>query len=184
MAAYKLRVLTSFFFQTQQQDPVLSNLQFSNHAQTKWLESFPNETAFPDGLFFIPKWDLNQASAQLQALRVEARLEENVNPQIMRINTTVFCESVGQDLKLLENTSLSEKWQFPRFRGKGLPLPWIQQIIQLLNDSGKKCPSAPVTCISQIPLEKWNSMSSAEIRNALPPKPGPLKRFRAAIRNA
>ena len=180
MAAYKLRVLTSFLFQTQQQDPVLSNLQFSNHAQTKWLESFPNETAFPDGLFFIPKWDLSQASAQLQALRVEARLEENVNPQIMRINTTAFCESVGQDLKLLENTSLSEKWHFPRFRGKGLPLPWIQQIIQLQNDSGKKCPSAPVTCISHIPLEKWNSMSSAEIRNALPPKPGPLKRFRAA----
>ena len=98
----------------------------------------------------------------------------------MRINTTAFCESVGQDLKLLENTSLSEKWQFPRFRGKGLPLPWIQQIIRLQKDSGNKCPCAPVTCISQIPLEKWNSMSSAEIRNVLPPKPGPLKRFRAA----
>ena len=180
MAAYKLRVLTSFLFQTQHQDPVLSNLQFSKNDQAKWLESFPNETAFPDGLFFIPRWDLNQAGARVQALRVEARLVENVNPQIMRFTTFAFCESVGQDLKILENTSLSEKWQFPRFRGKGLPLPWIQQIIQLQKDVGNNCLSAPVTCISQIPLEKWNSMSSAEIRNALPPKPGPLKRFRAA----
>ena len=180
MAAYKLRVLTSFLFQTQHQNPILSNLQFSNHNQTKWLESLPNETAFPEGLFFIPKWDLTTASAQLQALRVEARLEENVNPQVMRFTTIAFCEAVGQDLKMLENTPLSEKWQFPRFRGKGLPLPWIQQIIQLQRDIVNNCLSSQVTCISHVPLEKWCSMSSAEIRNALPPKPGPLKRFRAA----
>ena len=118
-----------------------------------------------------------------QALRVEAHLEENVNPQVMRLTTIAFCESVGQDLKMLENTPLSEKWQFPRFRGKGLPLPWIQQIIQLQRDIANNCLSSQVTCISHVPLEKRCSMSSAEIRNALPPKPGPFKRFRAAIRN-
>ena len=65
MAAYKLRILTSFLFQTQHQNPILGNLPFSNHDQTKWLESLPNETAFPESLFFIPKWDLTKASAQL-----------------------------------------------------------------------------------------------------------------------
>ena len=56
MAAYNLRVLTFFsLFQTQQQNPELHGLTFPNDAQAKWLEAFPNETAFPDSLFFIPK---------------------------------------------------------------------------------------------------------------------------------
>ena len=90
MAAYKLRVLSSFMFQTQHQNSDLTNRDFSNQTQAKWLESFPNETAFPDGLFFVPEWDLTQANAKLQALRVEARLAENVNAQIVRITTDLF----------------------------------------------------------------------------------------------
>lgn len=38
-----------------------------------------------------------------------------------------------------------------------------------------------ITCITQLSLEKWNSMTAQEIRSALPTRPGPLKRFRAAI---
>ena len=182
MAAYKFRVLTSFLFLTQQQNPVLSNLQFPNRDQTKWLESFPNETAFPEGLFFIPRWDLNEASAKLQALRVEVRLNENVNPHVIRITTSAFCETVGQEQMILENTPLSQRWKFPRFRGKGLPIPWIQQVIQLQKDAVSNCISTQVNCISHIPLEKWSSLNSVEIRKALPPKPGPLKRFKAARR--
>ena len=55
MAAYKLRVLSSFLFQTQHQNSELSNLRFDNQNQAKWLEAFPSETAFPDGLYFTPK---------------------------------------------------------------------------------------------------------------------------------
>ena len=62
MAAYKLRVLTSFLFQTQQQNPELHSMSFPNDAQAKWLDAFPNETAFPEHLFFIPGWDLLDAS--------------------------------------------------------------------------------------------------------------------------
>ena len=183
MAAYKLRVLSSFMFQTQHQNSDLTNLDFCNQSQAKWLESFPNETAFPDGLFFVPRWDLTQANAKLQALRIEARLAENVNAQIVRITTDLLCESVGRDCKLLMilmNTPLSEKWQFPRFRNKDMPFPWIQQVLQIQQDVGTNSLSTQVTCVTQLPLEKWKSMSSLEIRKALPPKPGPLKRFKAA----
>ena len=58
MAAYKLRVLSNFMFQTQKQNDELNSLNFSNHSRDKWLESFPSETAFPDDLFFTSKWDL------------------------------------------------------------------------------------------------------------------------------
>ena len=126
------------------------------------------------------RWDLNEASAKCQALRVEARLIENVNPHVIRIATTAFCESVGQEQEILESTPLSQRWKFPRFRGKGLPIPWIQQIIQLQKDAVNNCIDTQVNCISHIPLEKWRALSSVEIKNALPPKLGPLKRFKAA----
>ena len=180
MAAYKLRVLSSFVFQTQHQNSDLNSLDFSNQNQAKWLESFPNETAFPDGLFFIPQWNLTQANTKLQALRVEARLTDHVNAQIVRIPTASFCESVGQDRKLLMSTPLSEKWQIPRFRNKNLPFPWIQQVLQKQQDVATNCLTTQATCVTQLPLEKWKSLSSLEIRNALPSKPGPLKRFKAA----
>ena len=41
--------------------------------------------------------DLTQANAKLQALRVEARLVENVNPQVVRITTAAFCGAGQQD---------------------------------------------------------------------------------------
>ena len=66
---------------------------------------------------------LTQASAKLQALRIEARLVENVNPQTVGITTDMLRESVGQGYKILTNTPLSEKWQIPRFRGKGCAFP-------------------------------------------------------------
>ena len=161
-------------FQTQHQNSDLISLDNSNQSQAKWLESFPHETAFPDGLFFVPTWDLTQA--KLQALRIEARLAENVNSQIVRM----FCEFVGHGHKLLMNTPLSEKWQIPRLLGQGVPSPWIQQILKMQQNVATNCLSTQVTCITHIPLEKWRSMSSLEMRNALPPKPGPLKRFKAA----
>ena len=78
------------------------------------------------------------------------------------------------------NTPLSVLWPIPRFRGKRIPLAWIQQIAKLQEDIASNCVSTLVTCISHVPLEKWRSMSTVEIRNILPSKPGPLKRFRAA----
>ena len=116
MAAYKLRVLTSFLFQTQQQNPELHGMTFPNDEQAKWLEAFPNETAFPEGLVFIPNWDLLEASNNIQRLRVEARMASNVNQQVLRITTVVFCEAVGIKAKMLMSTPLSETWPIPRFR--------------------------------------------------------------------
>ena len=101
MAAYKLQVLSSFLFRTQLQDSDLNSLTCPNHNQAMWLESFPNETAFPDDLFFIPKLDFSEASAKLQALHAEAHLADNVPSQIVRITLAAFCESVGQGDKLL-----------------------------------------------------------------------------------
>ena len=108
MAAYKLRTLSNFMLLSQHQEATLKNLNFSNNTQDKWLESFPPETAFLDNMFFIPKWDLSEAIVKLQILRVEARLANNVNSQIMRINPTEFCESVGQAASLdLQNGSVT-----------------------------------------------------------------------------
>ena len=101
MAAYKFKILTAFLFQTQQQDHELQNMTFPNDAQTQWLETFPNETAFPDCLFFIPKWDLLDAANNIQRIRVEARMTSNVNSQVLRVTTAAFCEAVGTKAKVL-----------------------------------------------------------------------------------
>ena len=106
MAAHKLRVLSNFMFQSQIQIADLSNLNFSNSNQDKWLESFPTETAFPDDLFFIPKGDVSEATVKIEALRIEARLAGTVNPQLARITPNVSCEPVGQADTILMNTTL------------------------------------------------------------------------------
>ena len=85
MADKKLGVLAAFLFQTQQPKSDFSSMTFPTDTQTKWLEAFPNETAFLENLFFIPRWDQLEASNNLQALRAEARFVTNVNPQVMRI---------------------------------------------------------------------------------------------------
>ena len=180
MAAYKLRVLTSFLFQTQQQNPELYGMTFPNDEQAKWLEAFPNETAFPEGLFFIPNWDLLEASNNIQRLRVEARMASNVNQQVLRITTTDFCEAVGLKTKMLMNNPLSEEWPVPRFRMKGTPIPWIRQIRALRDDIANNRVTEQIRCVTQLSLERWNAMSSEEIRSALPTKPGPITRFKAA----
>ena len=178
MAAYKLRVLTSFLFQTQQQNPELHGMTFPNDEQAKWLETFPNETAFPEGLFFIPNWDLLEASNNIQRLR--ARMASSVNQQVLRITTVIFCEAVGIKAKMLMSTPLSETWPIPRFRMKGTPIPWIQQIRALKDDIANNRVTEQIRCVTQLPLERWTAMSSQEIRGALTTKPGPIKRFKAA----
>ena len=86
----------------------------------------------------------------------------------------------GKNRRFLKVRPCHKDGKFPRFRGKGLPIPWIQQIIQLQKDAVNNCIDTQVNCISHIPLEKWRALSSVEIKNALPPKLGPLKRFKAA----
>ena len=122
MAAYKLRVLTSFLFLTQQQNSDLHGMTFPNDQQAKWLEAFPNETAFPEHLYFIPNWDLLEASNNVQKIRVEARMASNINPQVLRITTAAFCDAVGLKAKMLMSNPLSEKWPSPRFRKARLSL--------------------------------------------------------------
>ena len=180
MAAYKLRILTVFLFQTQQQNHELQSMTFPNDAQTKWLEAFPNETAFPDCLFFIPRWDLLGASNNIQRIRVEARMTSNVNSQVLRVTTAAFCEAVGTKAKVLMSSPLSEKWPIPRFSRKGGPIPWVQQVRLIKDDIKNNRVTEQIQCITQIALERWTAMSSDEIRSALPTKPGPIKRFRAA----
>ena len=180
MAAYKLRVLTSFLFQTQQQNPELHSMSFPNDAQAKWLEAFPNETAFPESLFFIPDWNLLDASNNIQRIRVEARMASNINTQVLRITTVDFCEAVGLKVKTLMSEPLSEKWIIPRFKRKGAPIPWIQQIRAIRDDIVNNRVTEQIQCITQIALERWTAMSPEEIRSALPTKPGPIKRFKAA----
>ena len=75
---------------------------------------------------------------------------------------------------------LSENWPIPRFSRKGCPIPWIQQIRMIKDDIKNNRVTEQIQCVTQIPLERWTTMSSEEIRSALPTKPGPTKRFRAA----
>ena len=80
----------------------------------------------------------------------------------------------------MNTAPLSADWKIPRFRSKGEPLPWMKQILQLQSDASNCCLSARVSCITQVPLDRWASLSPLDIRNALSNKPGPLKRFKAA----
>ena len=157
MVAYKLLVLSSF--QPQHQNFDLSNLHFFNHERAKWLEFFRNETVFPDGLFLIPKWDLAQAN-----LKPSYKL---VNPQIVRITTAAFCESVGQGSKILMSIPVSGKWQIPRFRGKGEPFPWLQQFIELQGDVPTNCLSSQVTCITHVFLDKWKQNPCLRLKSKM-----------------
>ena len=180
MAAFKLRVLTSFLFLTQQQNSDLHGMTFPNDQQAKWLEAFPNETAFPEHLYFIPDWDLLDASNNIQKIPVEARMASNINPQVLRITTAAFCDAVGLKAKMLMSNPLSEKWPIPRFKKKGAPIPWILQIHALKDDVANNRVTEQIRCVRQISLERWTAMSPEEIRSALPTKPGPIKRFKAA----
>ena len=62
---------------------------------------------------------------KLQALLVEARLADNVNPQLVRIAPDIFCESVGQANKIFMNTApLSADWKHSfLLEAKGSPFP-------------------------------------------------------------
>ena len=62
----------------------------------------------------------------------------------------------------------------------GAPIPWIQQIRPLKEHIASNRVTEKLQCVAQISLESWTAMSSEGIRSALPTKPGPVKRFRAA----
>ena len=71
------------------------------------------------------------------------------------------------------NTPLSATWQIPRFRSIREPFHWIRQIFQLqedVDDVASNCLYTKVSCITQVSPETWPSLSSLEIRNALPSK--------------
>ena len=81
---------------------------------------------------------------------------------------------------MLMSNPLSETWPVPRFRMKGTPIPWIQQIRALRDDIANNRVTEQIRCVTQLSLERWTAMSPEEIRSALPTKPGPIKRFKAA----
>ena len=80
---------------------------------TKWFEAFPNDTAFPETLVYISKWDLLDASNNIQCLRVEARMASNVNPQVIRVTSAAFCEAVGLTECMLMGTPCLRNGQSP-----------------------------------------------------------------------
>ena len=95
MASYKFRLLTANIFQNQDDNTDLSHLVMGHEKQAKWLETFPPEAAFPESLYFIPAWDLTKAASDLQTIRVDARLSDCVNSQVLRITPFQFCNAVG-----------------------------------------------------------------------------------------
>ena len=104
-----------------------------------------------------------------------------MNSQVLRITPATFCDTVGLRSNILMTTPLSSGWPFPQFRCKGKPLPWIQQICDLQNDAANNRFSK-VSCVTLHALESWDSMSAADIRALLPPKPGPILRFKAGLK--
>ena len=180
MASYKFRLLTTYIFQNQGDNDDLSHLVVGHERQAKWLETFPPETAFPESLYFIPAWDLTKAASDLQAIRVDARLSDCVNSQVLRITPVQFCNAVGTVSASLMTIPLCKDWPVPRLSSK-FRLPWVDQIFDLRSDCNQGV-HKNIPCIIHVTLEKWNSMTAQEIRGALPPKPGPLKRFNAACK--
>ena len=98
----------------------------------------------------------------------------------IRMYYAVFCEAVGLKAKMLMSNPLSETWPVPRFRKKGTPIPWIQQIRALKDYIANNRVTEQIRCVTQVTLERWTAMSSEEIRSALPAKPGPIKRLKTA----
>ena len=104
---------------------------------------------------------------------------DDVNSQVMRITPVQFCDTIGVSQMTLMTTPLSKQWPVPRFAAKS-HLPWVDQILDMQTDESD-VPNQ-TACITQVTLEKWSSLTAQEIRSALPSRPGPLKRFNAAIK--
>ena len=150
MASYKFRLLTTYIFQNQGDNADLSHLVVGHERQAKWLETFPPETAFPESLYFIPAWDLTKAAFDLQAIRVDARLSDCVNSQVLRITPVQFCNAVGTVSASLMTIPLCKDWPVPRLSSK-FRLPWVDQIFDLRNDCNQGL-HKNIPCITHVTL--------------------------------
>ena len=113
-------------------------------------------------------WDLTKAASELQTLRINARILDDVNSQVIRITPAQFCDTIGVSQMTLMTTPLSKQWPVPRFAAKS-HLPWVDQILDVQNDESD-VPNQ-IACITQVTLEKWSSLTAQEIRSALPSRP-------------
>ena len=179
MAAYKFRLLSRKLLEDQDFWDDLPDIENDAAEKIRWLPTFPKESAFPSNVFYTPQWNLVDAAMRLQRIFIEHKIDEQVNTHVLRITPADFCAAFTDKQPIFKNEMISKNWALPRLFSKSRPPPWIALVNEL--KANRIPPDMKITCITQLSLEKWNSMTAQEIRSALPTRPGPLKRFRAAI---
>ena len=179
MAAYKFRVLSSYVIKGQCDDEQIHAVFDAPASNIKWLNFLPAELQFPDGMWFSCAWDLAAVACKIHDLFTTIRINTACSAQAIRIPTPSFIDAIAKMKPFLHSTELSSKWTVPKFANKRSPPGWITLIYDL-----RRAPSEQqqvVSCISCLPLENWGQLNAEQIRALLPGRPGPKKRFKAAL---
>ena len=107
-------------------------------------------------------------------------INHHCNATVIRITTADFIDAINECKCFLHHSPLDGSWKIPVFAHKRSSPPWVDQVLQCGVDPAAGF--AQITCITQIPLDIWQSMAAAEIRLRIPGAPGAKKRFLAAVK--
>ena len=135
VAVYKFRVLSRNLLKLcATSESQFDDFFLDREEYVKWIPSFPREPAFPNGIFFTPRWNLAYAIVRLSRLQVQISLQQAGNLQCTRIPLADYVDAVLKAFFLLSKDDLSSNWHIPNFRQKRRPPAWVRQFLQLRSD--------------------------------------------------
>ena len=177
MAAYKFRTLSrGMLNMCAVRDDQFHAFFPDAESYTRWIPNFPKDVKFPDGLFFIPKWNLADTVVRLSQLQAKVSIQFEVNQQCARIPPADFIEAITKQPFMLHTEDLSARWHLPTFRRKSTPPACVQQVMEVRMNP--QVLPHDITCITQIDLNAWAQKTRDEIKSLIS-RPG--KRFIAAL---
>ena len=180
MAVYKFRILSrSLLRMCAVREDQFHDLFPETETYIRWIPNFPKDVKFPDGFFFIPKWNLTDTVVRLSRLQAAVSIQFEVNQQCARIPPPDFIQAIAKQPFLLHTDDLSATWCLPAFRRKGTPPAWMQQVMDIRRNP-QTLPHE-VSCITQLDLSSWAQKSRDAVKSLIS-RPG--KRFIAAMKRS
>ena len=180
MAVYKFRILSrSLLRMCAVHEDQFHDLFPETETYIRWIPNFPKDVKFPDGFFFIPKWNLTDTVVRLSRLQAAVSIQFEVNQQCARIPPPDFIQAIAKQPFLLHTDDLSATWCLPAFRRKGTPPAWMQQVMDIRRNP-QTLPHE-VSCITQLDLSSWAQKSRDTVKSLIS-RPG--KRFIAAMKRS
>ena len=110
------------------------------------------------------------------------RISHHCNATAIRTTTADFLHAINECKCFLQTTPLDGScWSclIPIFAHKRSPPPWIDLVLSLRSNPQHVLDR--ISCITQIPLSVWQTMSVHEISSRIPGAPGAKGRFKAAL---